>query len=164
MVTAELHLFGPASLVVTGRPVKLHSAKTLSLLTFLVLEADRSHSREKLAGLLWGESPESRARQSLRQALYSLRRALAPLAKHCLVLSKGTIIFQSHPGFKVDALEFLNLAAADPRSCLSFAVPSVFTKARCWKVWSYSTAQPSRNGFFSVVTPWSSKLWAYSRR
>lgn len=115
MVTAELHLFGPASLVVTGRPVKLHSAKTLSLLTFLVLEADRSHSREKLAGLLWGESPESRARQSLRQALYSLRRALAPLAKHCLVLSKGTIIFQSHPGFKVDALEFLNLAAADPK-------------------------------------------------
>jgi DNA-binding SARP family transcriptional activator len=56
--------------------VRLHSAKTLALLAFLTLEPDTSHSREKLAALLWGDSPESRARQSLRQALYSLRRAL----------------------------------------------------------------------------------------
>jgi predicted ATPase/DNA-binding SARP family transcriptional activator len=115
MITAELHLFGPASLVIAGRSVKLHSGKTLSLLTYLILEADRSHSREKLAGLLWGESPESRARQSLRQAIYSIRRALGPLAEDCLVLAKGAIIFRPHPGFKVDTLEFLNLAAADPK-------------------------------------------------
>jgi DNA-binding SARP family transcriptional activator len=50
-------------------------AKPLALLAFLTLEP-RPHSREALAGLLWGESPDAEARSSLRQALKHLRDAL----------------------------------------------------------------------------------------
>jgi DNA-binding SARP family transcriptional activator/tetratricopeptide (TPR) repeat protein len=113
VVTAELRLLGPPSLIKAGRPARLHSAKTLALLAYLILEADVSHRREKLAGLLWGESPDARARQSLRQALYSLRRVLG---RELLALEEGVVIFEPPPGLWVDALEFLSLAPGDPSS------------------------------------------------
>jgi DNA-binding SARP family transcriptional activator len=47
-------------------------AKELALLTYLALEPG-PHTREELAGLLWGESSDSEARASLRQALKHLR-------------------------------------------------------------------------------------------
>ena len=110
MVTVALHLIGPPSLVTAGRAVRLHSAKTLALLAYLVLEADTPHSREKLACLLWGETSDERARHSLRQALYSLRRKLGELSQACLVMEEGTVAFRYHPDLWVDALEFQALA------------------------------------------------------
>ena len=102
MVTVELRLLGPPSLTTAGRPARLHSAKALALLAYLTLEADTPHSRAKLAGLLWGESPDAQARHSLRQILYSLRRALGNLIKDCLVLEEETVVFEPHPDFGVD--------------------------------------------------------------
>ncbi len=116
MVTAELRLLGSPSLIIAGHPARLHSAKTLALLAYLTLEADTPHSRAKLAGLLWGESPDTHARHSLRQGLYSLRRALGKLFKDCLVLEEETVISEPHPDFWVDTREFLTLAAADPKN------------------------------------------------
>lgn len=115
MVTAELRLLGPPALIAAGRRARLHSTKTLALLAYLVLEAEALHSREKLAGLLWGESQEARARQSLRQALYSLRRVLGSVAQACLVVEEGTAAFQPCPDFWVDALEFLSFTSAGPK-------------------------------------------------
>ncbi|MDH4136107.1 MAG: AAA family ATPase, partial [Anaerolineae bacterium] len=114
-MTVELRLLGPPSLITAGCPARLHSAKALALLAYLTLEADTPHSRAKLAGLLWGESPDAQARHSLRQGLYSLRRTLGNLIKDCLVLEEETVVFEPHPDFWVDALEFLTLAAADSR-------------------------------------------------
>ncbi|MGD8475316.1 MAG: winged helix-turn-helix domain-containing protein [Anaerolineae bacterium] len=95
MVTTEIRFLGPPTLTKTGHPVRLHSAKALALLAYLVLEADTIHSREKLAELLWGETPEPRARQSLRQALYSMRRALGTDA---FAMSRGTVSFEPELG------------------------------------------------------------------
>src|SRR5215203_3369931 len=50
-------------------------AKTLGLLAFLALEPG-PHRLEELTALLWGDSPEEKARASLRQALTHLRDAL----------------------------------------------------------------------------------------
>ena len=108
MVTTEIRLLGPPTLTVTGRPVRLHSAKTLALLAYLVLETDTIHSREKLAELLWGESPEPRAKQSLRQALYSLRRVLGADA---FAMSGGAVGFEPGADIWVDAVRFQGLAA-----------------------------------------------------
>jgi len=113
MATAELRLLGPASLVTAGRPARLHSAKALALLAYLVLEGCTPHSRAKLAGLLWGESPDAQARHSLRQALHSLRQALGDLSQGCLALEEESVAFAPHPGLWVDAREFLTLAAVD---------------------------------------------------
>jgi DNA-binding SARP family transcriptional activator/tetratricopeptide (TPR) repeat protein len=109
----ELHLLGSPNLIKEGRVIRPHSSKVLALLSYLVLEADRHHSREKLATLLWGESSDTRARASLRQGLYSLRQMLSNVADACLEVGEGAVAFHLHPGLWVDALEFRTLAALD---------------------------------------------------
>ena len=51
--------------------------KVRALLAYLACEADHIVSREFLAGLLWPDYPEQRARQNLSQALFTLRKAMA---------------------------------------------------------------------------------------
>jgi DNA-binding SARP family transcriptional activator len=76
-----LSLLGPPTLVSGGAPVVPQpGSKALALLAFLVLEP-HAHSRETLASLLWGESPEHEARASLRQALKQLRTGLGELVQ-----------------------------------------------------------------------------------
>ncbi len=53
------------------------TAKTEALLYFLA-GTRQTHSRETLAGLLWGEMPEAKARRNLTKSLSVLRRLLAP--------------------------------------------------------------------------------------
>lgn len=60
-----------------GAPVSFPTRKGQALVAYLALPAGRSHSREKLAGLLWGRSADEQARSSLRQTLSGLRRTLA---------------------------------------------------------------------------------------
>lgn len=51
--------------------------KRLALLVYLAVARPRGyHRRDTLLGLFWAESPESRARNALGQALYFLRRSL----------------------------------------------------------------------------------------
>ncbi len=52
--------------------------KDLALLVYLCVEGLPAHARGRLAALLWGESPEERARHSLTQALGRLARVLEP--------------------------------------------------------------------------------------
>ena len=77
-----LSLLGPPTLLgLGGTPVVPQpGAKALALLAYLVLEP-HPHSRETLAALLWGESPEQEARASLRQALKQLRTGLGELVQ-----------------------------------------------------------------------------------
>jgi DNA-binding SARP family transcriptional activator len=58
------------------RPV-LTQSKRLALLAYLVVESARGQQRrDRLFALFWPELDQSRARQSLRQALYFLHRSL----------------------------------------------------------------------------------------
>ncbi|HEX5436538.1 MAG TPA: AAA family ATPase [Gemmatimonadaceae bacterium] len=50
--------------------------KELALLAFLARRSPRAVARAELMTLLWGERTEARARQSLRQALLELKRAI----------------------------------------------------------------------------------------
>jgi DNA-binding SARP family transcriptional activator len=52
----------------------LGAGKPLALLAYCCSVRDRVHPRDHLASLLWGDTETSRARQSLRQALWRLRR------------------------------------------------------------------------------------------
>ena len=58
----------------TGDPVGGLRRKDLALLVYLCVEGKRPHSRDRLAALLWGESPASKARASLTQALGRIQR------------------------------------------------------------------------------------------
>jgi predicted ATPase/DNA-binding SARP family transcriptional activator len=62
------------------RPVqKPPTAKSQSLLAYLILKRSRTLPREKLMGMLWGDRPERRARRSLSTSLWHIRRAFPGL-------------------------------------------------------------------------------------
>jgi DNA-binding SARP family transcriptional activator/ATP/maltotriose-dependent transcriptional regulator MalT len=54
------------------------SQKALGLLAYLVMGPSHGYTREKLAGLFWGETDEEHANFNLRRALWSLRKAINP--------------------------------------------------------------------------------------
>jgi DNA-binding SARP family transcriptional activator/predicted ATPase len=115
--TIDIQLFGIPTLKIKGRKRKLYSAKVWGLLAYLILEAEKAHSRQKLATLLWGESTDQQARHSLRQALYTLRKTLGKLADDCLFVDGDAISLQRHEGIRVDVVEFLGVsdeAISDP--------------------------------------------------
>ena len=67
-------LEGPSGAAPPTRPQRRGDA----VLAVLAVCGDRGCTRERLVALLWPESDEARARQGLRDALYAIRRALAP--------------------------------------------------------------------------------------
>ncbi|MBR0797918.1 hypothetical protein JQ615_21245 [Bradyrhizobium jicamae] len=74
----SINLLGKLTLSVDGNEIESLSRKTKALLGYLALTESREESRERLIGLFWSESPEERARASLRQALHEIRNAFAP--------------------------------------------------------------------------------------
>ncbi|MBX3577541.1 MAG: hypothetical protein KF723_10035 [Rhizobiaceae bacterium] len=65
-------------------PLDLKSRKAAALIAYLALKPGRSETRERLAGLLWGENGETQARGSLRQCLRQIR--IAADAAECEIL------------------------------------------------------------------------------
>jgi DNA-binding SARP family transcriptional activator len=59
-----------------GPVLTLPTRKAQALLAYLALPPGQAHPRDKLAALLWGGIREESARASLRQALFSIRKAL----------------------------------------------------------------------------------------
>ncbi len=75
--SVRLELFGGFSLRAAFLPDKsLAVQKSLGLLAILAVAPGRSASRDRLAGLLWSNSDNDLARNSLRQTLAVLRRGL----------------------------------------------------------------------------------------
>ncbi len=72
----EIRLLGQFDLRSEGRPVQIHSRPAQLLFAYLVLRAGAQHRREKLAGLIWPDMPEERARRNLRNALWRVRKAI----------------------------------------------------------------------------------------
>jgi DNA-binding SARP family transcriptional activator len=58
-----------------GAEIRIASRKGRALLAYLALRPGESHSRDRLATLLWEDADEELARTSLRQALAALRSA-----------------------------------------------------------------------------------------
>jgi len=74
-----------------AEPCILPTRKSQALLAYLAMPPGRFHSRDKLAALLWGEAPEARARQSFRQALAGLRRALSVANDGVLIIRADAV-------------------------------------------------------------------------
>ena len=73
--SVRLHVLGEFRLARDGFAVSTLPRKVQSLLAFLALHPE-PHPREKLAALLWGDSPDRQARASLRTVLKTLREQL----------------------------------------------------------------------------------------
>jgi predicted ATPase/DNA-binding SARP family transcriptional activator len=98
----HLHVLGPFELEHAGRHIHMPRRKVASLLAYLILHPQK-HRREELAGLFWGDFPDSEALHSLRTALTALRSTA-----DTDILSTDSETVRFNPTFPlwVDALAF----------------------------------------------------------
>ena len=81
-------LFGGFEVWHGGRLLQgFESQKVRALLAYLVLNRDRSLTREQLASLLWPERDDESARRNLRQAIYNLKETLPDGGSEPLLLA-----------------------------------------------------------------------------
>ncbi len=84
--------------------------KVKLLFFYLLLFRDTTHSRTVLAGRLWGNHTDERARHSLSTALWRLRQWLdalpVPATAPYLLLQDGQIAFNTSSAYWLDVAEF----------------------------------------------------------
>lgn len=95
-------LLGGVDITLDDEPVTgFVSRKVEALLCYLVVTRG-PHTREALAGLLWGSAPDSRARISLRRALSNLRR----LVGEHLHITRKTVALRQDANYRLDVDRF----------------------------------------------------------
>ena len=104
----------------TDRPIELRSKKAQALLAYLSVHPGQPHARDKLSALLWPDVDDTQARQSLRQALLSLRRAIDPVERKALRLEGDTVTLEPKV-VRVDVATFANLVARGTTDALEEA-------------------------------------------
>jgi len=110
----RINLLGPIQITVGGEPATgFDSDKVRALLAYLVFEAGRPHRREALAGLLWPEWSERKARTNLRRALANLRQVIGDQAASppFLEISRQAIQFNIASDHWLDVATFSQLSA-----------------------------------------------------
>ena len=95
---------GLGGAVVTG----FISAKAQALLFYLATTG-RPHTREALAGLLWGDLPEAQAGKNLRNAISNLWTLVGPY----LLITRDEAVFNRDSPYGLDVEVFL-ASMADP--------------------------------------------------
>jgi DNA-binding SARP family transcriptional activator len=104
----NLALLGPLQLTFDNEPlIGLDSGKAQALLCYLAVNG-RIHSRQALAGLLWGELPEADARRNLRGVLLKLRQVIEPY----LNITHQTVGFRQTMPYWLDTELFQAVSAS----------------------------------------------------
>jgi DNA-binding SARP family transcriptional activator len=97
----QMRVFGNIEVEMAGLPVTgFRSNKALALLCYLVVTG-RPHTRPALAGLLWADLPEAKARNNLSQTLTNLNRLL----NGHLIVTRQVVAFNRRRPYWFD-LEF----------------------------------------------------------
>jgi adenylate cyclase len=91
-----------------GQEIDVPGRKERALLAYLALPAGEARSRDKLAGLLWSDRADSQARESLKQAVFKLRRSLDRVRPSPLVVDREFITLDTEL-VTVDVAEFEQL-------------------------------------------------------
>jgi len=86
----QIRLYCLGDFKVDGLPRPLSGRKQTALLAFLATNLGSPCSRSKLASIFWGDRFDDQARQSLRQALSSLRKAFGTRSD-CLQIKRETV-------------------------------------------------------------------------
>jgi DNA-binding SARP family transcriptional activator/predicted ATPase len=108
----HLHLLGTFSLTDdAGQIVQLASSRARSLLAYLALHREVPQPRRDISFLLWPDSSEAQARNSLRQLVHQLRHAW-PDSDRFLVTDPNTLGLRPGTGLTVDVDEYRDALAA----------------------------------------------------
>jgi DNA-binding SARP family transcriptional activator len=98
----QLNLLGTPRILVNGEPLmELKSVKTQALLFYLAVSR-RAHTRPELAGLLWGDMPESAARANLSKSLSLLRSQL----RETIIIERNAVSLAGETEVWVDVVDF----------------------------------------------------------
>jgi len=109
MTGLRIHLFGGYQVTNEGVvTTTFKSNKDRALLAYLAIEADRRHTRDKLAGLLWPDMPDQDARSNLRYSLSSLRRTIGDRT----VTPPHLIVDRDAIQFNVESDQWVDVVAA----------------------------------------------------
>ena len=120
MTLLKLRLLGGFEVAGACGP-PLPAGKAEALLAYLALPAGRAHRRDKLASLLWGGWVDSKARHSLAQTLYLVRKTLGANGNGALIVD-GPNIALDVSRVDVDVSRFESLAAKRTADALAEAV------------------------------------------
>ncbi len=107
----QAQLIGPPTIHYENRAVQLANRKSRALLAYLLLTDKGREKRERLVGLLWSETDDTRARASLRQALYEMRTALSAAGYDGFEADKFDIGLKP-ASFEVDIIKVLEQVRA----------------------------------------------------
>jgi DNA-binding SARP family transcriptional activator len=111
MSVLKIHLFGKFCVRHDEQPAQgFDVLKEQELLSYLLINRGRPHSREALAGILWGETPTEKAKKYLRQALWRLQNAVGaqPREGGCgmLIVEHDWVQFDPQAGLWLDVEVF----------------------------------------------------------
>ncbi|HSN69812.1 MAG TPA: BTAD domain-containing putative transcriptional regulator, partial [Thermoanaerobaculia bacterium] len=120
MSRLNLSLLGGFKASVDGEELQFATRKSEALLAYLAMPPGQTHPREKLAVLLWGDSGEEQARQSLRQTLFTLRKSVN-VRDEIVVSGEGDRIGLNRALVHVDVERFLELTARGSTEALAEA-------------------------------------------
>jgi predicted ATPase/DNA-binding SARP family transcriptional activator/biotin operon repressor len=110
MPTLRARVLGGLALDWDDRPLPpIRGSTARSVLAYLIIHGQHSHTRDLLAGTFWPDLPDAAARRRLSQALWQIRRAFGP---HLILQAEGNMV-QINPDLPLwlDAAEFERLAA-----------------------------------------------------
>lgn len=116
MPITNVHMLGTFAVVQSGREVTSFGLKEKALIAFLCASKGRHFRRAYLADLLWERATENKAKHSLSQALYTIRRSFPNL-----LVSQRDTVGCNEDCTRTDIEQFSeHLAAGDLLSCVSF--------------------------------------------
>lgn len=110
----RFYLFGSLTILRGDQNVEVQiTRKQREVLGFLLLNRDKRHAREQLAGIFWGDIAEDRARSCLNTALWRLRRVLeddgVPRGTYIRTHATGEVSFGRPEAYWLDVAEFENV-------------------------------------------------------
>ena len=113
MACLTVNLLGePRVLDGDQKEIAIPSKKTMALLAYLAIAPGNAQPREELVNLLWGDRFDQQGRQSLRQALYAVRKVLGDECAQSLLMD-GELVSLCREQTRCDVWEFEQLAASE---------------------------------------------------
>jgi len=113
MATFSLCLLGGfQARLPSGRPLTISGKKAQALLACLAVTSGNILTRDKIAGILWSESDDGHARNSLRQTLTMLRHDLEAVEPFPIVVERDRLALDS-VAVDADVWSFERLAASN---------------------------------------------------
>lgn len=108
----QIQLLGNPAVLVNGRILSGFVSAKAQALVYYLAATYQTHSRDRLAGLLWSEVEDERAKKNLRDVLSNLRQLLDPF----LDITRQAVGWQETAEITIDSLTFAAQLAHIPRT------------------------------------------------